>query len=175
MKELDKNVKRYTKKPVTIEAVIWSGNNLQEVMQFCSGDAAYELMSRGNSELVISTLEDGGEWEARHIASVGDYIIKGVKGEFYPCKPDVFVLTYESEGPAVQPTQIDGAVSLQSTGERPDLNELNDSPYFLVSAANAHFDAQDAIIRNLRQFRDAYYLAKQENAALRAQLKEGGL
>lgn len=86
---------KYRKKPVVIEAIRWEGENLDEVMTFCNGDASYELMARGSSELVIATLEDG-ESIARHVASVGDFIIKGVAGEFYPCKPDIFDKTYEA-------------------------------------------------------------------------------
>ena len=86
---------KYRKKPVVIEAIRWDGENLDEVMNFCNGDASYELMARGSSELVIATLEDG-ESIARHVASVGDFIIKGVSGEFYPCKPDIFDKTYEA-------------------------------------------------------------------------------
>ena len=85
----------YRKKPVVIEAIRWDGENLDEVMVFCNGDASYELMARGSSELVIATLEDG-ESIARHVASVGDFIIKGVAGEFYPCKPEIFAATYEA-------------------------------------------------------------------------------
>ena len=84
----------YRKKPVVIDAIQWDGENLDEVMTFCNGDASYELMARGDSELVIATLEDGGSI-ARHVASVGDFIIKGVAREFYPCKPDIFEKTYE--------------------------------------------------------------------------------
>ena len=87
-------MRKYVKKPVVIEAVQWDGGNLDEVMTFCNGDASYELMARGSSELVIATLEDG-ESMARHVASVGDFIIKGVAGEFYPCKPDIFSATYQ--------------------------------------------------------------------------------
>ena len=86
---------KYRKKPVVIEAIRWDGENLDEVMNFCNGDASYELMARGSSELVIATLEDG-ESIARHVAYVGDFIIKGVAGEFYPCKPDIFDKTYEA-------------------------------------------------------------------------------
>ena len=86
---------KFRKKPVVIEAIRWDGENLDEVMVFCNGDASYELMARGASELVIATLEDG-ESIARHVASVGDFIIKGVAGEFYPCKPDIFDKTYEA-------------------------------------------------------------------------------
>lgn len=87
-------MRKYVKKPVVIEAVQWGGENLDEVMTFCNGDASYELMARGAPELVIATLEDG-ESIARHVASVGDFIIKGVAGEFYPCKPDIFAATYQ--------------------------------------------------------------------------------
>ncbi len=73
----------------------WNGSNLNEVMAFCAGDATYELMAKGNSELVISTLEDGGNREAKHVASQGDWIVKGVQGKFYLVKPDIFDATYE--------------------------------------------------------------------------------
>ena len=85
---------KYRKKPVVIDAIQWDGENLDKVMTFCNGYARYKLMAIGYSELVIATLEDGGSI-ARHVASVGDFIIKGVAGEFYPCKPDIFEATYE--------------------------------------------------------------------------------
>lgn len=79
----------FRKKPVVIEAVEWDGNNIRSVLAFCNGDASYEQMVGGDAAVVIKTLE------GQHIASVGDWIIKGVKGEFYPCKPDIFAATYE--------------------------------------------------------------------------------
>lgn len=85
---------KFKKKPVVIDAIQWNGSNIEEVVKFCSGDAVYELMARGNAELVISTLEDG-QGTARHVASRFDWIIKGVKGEHYPCKPEIFDETYE--------------------------------------------------------------------------------
>lgn len=74
---------RFRKKPVEIDAVQFIGNN-EEILAFCP-DAFFTF----SGELVIKTLE------GRHEASFKDWIIKGVKGEFYPCKPDVFALTYE--------------------------------------------------------------------------------
>ena len=74
---------RFVKKPVVIEAVRFVGN-FDEIEAFVGGDAEFR-----NGELVIATLEGPLR------ASDGDWIIKGVKGEFYPCKPDVFELTYE--------------------------------------------------------------------------------
>ena len=76
-------IKVYRKIPVEIEALKWDGENFAEVKQFCPAATWID------DELSILTLE--GDMSA----SVGDYIIKGVKGEFYPCKPDIFKLTYE--------------------------------------------------------------------------------
>lgn len=78
---------KYTKKPVEIEAVQWTGENLLEVLNFCSNCFSYE--KNGQKVLTISTLE--GNMNASH----GDFIIKGVKGEFYACKEEIFFLTYD--------------------------------------------------------------------------------
>lgn len=77
-------MKRYRKKPVEIEAVQWKGTNASEVFAFAKGK-----VKRAGLALSIQTLE------GLMFASLGDYIIKGVKGEFYPCKPDIFEETYE--------------------------------------------------------------------------------
>ena len=77
----------YRKKPVTVEAVQWTGENHAEVCEFIDPEV-FEIIPRVG--LVIHTLEGD------HHASPGDYIIKGVNGEFYPCKPDIFAKTYES-------------------------------------------------------------------------------
>ena len=82
--------KKYVKKPLVVEALKWDGSNRSEVFDFCSlSHVTYEYGS-STPKLVIQTLE------GPMTASVGDYIIKGIKGEFYACKPDVFKLTYDS-------------------------------------------------------------------------------
>lgn len=55
---------------------------------------ARSLNALGEAEIL--TLEDGKHLKAKHIATEGDYIIKGVNGEIYPCKPDIFHKTYEA-------------------------------------------------------------------------------
>ena len=75
---------KFRKKPVVIDAVQYTGPNFSEMEAFVGGDAEFR-----NGKLVIATLEGALR------ASVGDWIIKGVKGEFYPCKPDIFAATYE--------------------------------------------------------------------------------
>lgn len=83
-----KATKKPVTKPVTIECVKWDGENLEEVQNFC-GTSYIGGGKDDDKKLVISTLE--GDM----LASVGDFIIKGVKGEFYPCKPDIFEQTYD--------------------------------------------------------------------------------
>ena len=76
---------KFRKKPVVIEAVQFTGTkeNYAEILRFCPHAGILP------SCLLIKTLE------GTHKANVNDWIIKGVKGEFYPCKPDIFELTYE--------------------------------------------------------------------------------
>ena len=75
---------KYRKKPVIIEAIQWNGKNWSEIDNFMG-----RFFENKRTTLVIHTLE--GDMEA----SINDYIIKGVNGEFYPCKPDIFDKTYE--------------------------------------------------------------------------------
>lgn len=82
-------VKRWRKKPVVIQAVKWDGSNLAvEALNGVLGLDPLTIADKGM--LKIPTLE--GDM----FASVGDYVIKGVNGEFYPCKPDIFEKTYEA-------------------------------------------------------------------------------
>lgn len=85
--ENDNMIKKYRKKPVVIEAIQFTGTNIRDCAEFL-GKSYKEGHSESN-EIVIHTLE--GDMTA----SEGDYIIKGVNGEFYPCKPDIFQKTYE--------------------------------------------------------------------------------
>ena len=85
---------KFRKKPVVIEATQWTGENYEVIASFVTGDPYHELGRKGDA-LIITTLEDGPGGEVQHYASLMDWIIKGVKGEFYPCKPDIFEATYE--------------------------------------------------------------------------------
>lgn len=83
---------KYRKKLVIIEAIQFEDNSdrIIEIHEFMGGDTIrvnYE--DKNNPYLKIETLEGIMK------ASVGDYIIKGVNGEFYPCKPDIFEKTYK--------------------------------------------------------------------------------
>lgn len=77
--------KQYRKKPIVIEAVQWDGKNHEEVFGFILKQAFFFK----EDGVHIETLE--GEMRA----DPGDWIIKGVKGEYYPCKPDIFAHLYD--------------------------------------------------------------------------------
>jgi len=87
----------YRKRPVEVAAIQYNGFNADEIDAFVGHklhrdiiDTAYQAgVAPPVMRLVISTLE--GDMTA----SPGDWIIKGVKGEFYPCKPDIFEQTYD--------------------------------------------------------------------------------
>lgn len=79
----------YRKKPVVIEAIEWDGSDkcFNEVTKLGKEKRTIRLLN--NKRLMIETLE------GNHEARIGDFIIQGVKGEIYPCKPDIFAATYE--------------------------------------------------------------------------------
>ncbi|TXI82186.1 MAG: hypothetical protein E6Q39_00020 [Crocinitomicaceae bacterium] len=88
---------KFVKKPVEIEAIQWTGDNYAEIYHFLEGDDSpasewgenLHIETRGDTELLyIHTLE------GTMLARIGDWIVKGIKGDFYPCKPDIFELTY---------------------------------------------------------------------------------
>jgi hypothetical protein len=81
---------KYRKKPVIVEAILVQPQykNLDEIIDFV-GDSLHPIERRPDYVLKIKTLEGD------HNVSYGDFIIKGIKGEFYPCKPDIFEATYE--------------------------------------------------------------------------------
>jgi hypothetical protein len=90
----------YRKVPVIIEAVqfIYTKEGIDELKKFC-GDALGNISKArhpdAKAEACIGTLEDGKVLTLKHIATEGDFIIKGVEGEFYACKPEIFQKTYE--------------------------------------------------------------------------------
>lgn len=85
-------IKKYVTKPVTIEAIQFTRDNWKEVKEFTKNSfrgVSVERRPNGECFCMIDTLE--GVMQAKE----NDYIIKGLKGEFYPCKPDIFEMKYE--------------------------------------------------------------------------------
>lgn len=81
---------KYRKKPVVVEAFRWTGDYSRpdnpDWINEALKDGDVEIIE---GEMIINTLE------GTMLASLGDYIIQGIKGEIYPCKPDIFEATYE--------------------------------------------------------------------------------
>lgn len=82
-------VLKYRKKPIVIEARRLTSKSLESVMKWCDGELWTNDSEREVAGIEIDTLE------GIMIAQFGDYIIKGIQGEFYPCKPDIFKKTYD--------------------------------------------------------------------------------
>jgi hypothetical protein len=91
---------KFRKKPVVIEAMRYPGINANTIDDLIAmedwfnghgGSARYV-----GQHMHVLTMEDGPNGEAKHVADPGDWIIRGVQGEFYPCKPDIFEATYEA-------------------------------------------------------------------------------
>lgn len=87
---------KWRKKPVVVEAFKWTGGPDQTE----DPDWILEALKEGTAWFINSGLPTCRLWiktlEGNHMAEQGDYIIQGVMGELYPCKPDIFHLTYES-------------------------------------------------------------------------------
>ena len=99
-------MKKYVKKPIVIEAIQLTKSNISEVLAFMGQNIrlpSFQAQMRFEqyedsvieNGMDILTLEDGSDGRAKHVATIGDFIIKGIKGEFYPCKPDIFKDTYD--------------------------------------------------------------------------------
>ncbi|NKS29283.1 hypothetical protein GS534_00895 [Rhodococcus hoagii] len=93
----DNSVRKFRKKPVEIEAMRLTEDNAGVVFAWVTSNDHRAVMRGGpgggskGATVTIRTLEGD------HLAQVGDYVIRGVAGEFYPCKPDIFAQTYAEE------------------------------------------------------------------------------
>ena len=97
------NVKQYRKKPIVIEAVLFNGENSGDIFRWAYMSKSNRKFSHVPKFSYVPKDSKGYEpfmkietLEGTMIAKYGDYIIKGVQGEFYPCKPDIFNATYEA-------------------------------------------------------------------------------
>lgn len=92
---------QFRKKQVVIDAIQWAGDNLAQIIEFTDGrkpDVKHDFAAMKWDEYCDLVARDGLKiftLEGKMNAAVGDWIIRGVKGEFYPCKPEIFAMTYE--------------------------------------------------------------------------------
>ena len=91
---------KFRKKPVVIDAVEfeYTQEGIDVLREFCGNALGHVYKARhvhAKAEAEICTLEDGKTLVVKHIATEGDWVIRGVQGEFYACKPDIFKATYD--------------------------------------------------------------------------------
>ena len=132
---------KYIKKPVEVEAVQFDGTD--ESVEWLLPQLKSGEIGRACNKLYIKTLE--GVMEAK----VGDYVIKGVNGEFYPCKPDIFEKTYEKI-------------------EDDDL--LNEKPIFFEDLKNGYTKAYtksdiDMLIEDNKRLKEELFMERTKNEA----------
>lgn len=89
---------KFRKKPVVIDAAQYDGTNSEAVIQTLEMEHGKDVVFTPSGGMVLRTLES-----KEFLVSVDDFVIKGVKGEFYACKPDIFAMTYEADRGAPRP------------------------------------------------------------------------
>jgi hypothetical protein len=109
---------RFTKKPVTVEAIQYTGVNLREVLDFTGKHPRWEEWFKSFEDYEAHVHVDRGAFkiltlEGTMEALPGDWIIRGVKGEHYPCKPDIFAATYTRSDLCASGQQV------RAAGDRP--------------------------------------------------------
>lgn len=130
--------KRFRKKPVVIEAMQFTDDNKNQVFNWIACNVYPTWDANGNPALKIQTLE--GDM----IATIGDWVIKGVKGEFYPCKADIFAATYEKVDEA---TAIANDLARKTLGLPTDCDVLSRPPTF-----QERHDANVATLAEIKVF-----------------------
>lgn len=133
---------KYRKKPVIIDAIQWTGGNMLEIADFAKGFTKFDEIRQGDAEnkipaqydLSIQTLEGTMQ------ASRGDYIIKGVNGEFYPCKPDIFEKTYE-KADSSSAMDFGDAIEVLKQGGAIRRSGWNGKGLFVVKQIPAHIES----------------------------------
>lgn len=83
---------RFRKVPVEVEAILWTGHNRDAVAVFIGDRDVFELDGEGRALVAIPTLE------GVMVAEPGCWLIRGVEGEVYPCRGEIFTATYEAAG-----------------------------------------------------------------------------
>jgi hypothetical protein len=126
---------KFTKKPVTIDAMQWNSPEDDHALSDFLG--SWKWCRNTEGQPCISTLESG-----HGIVSAGDWVIRGVAGEFYPCKPDIFGKTYMAEA------AHDGAMRIAAERQRqidvegwtPEHDDTEHSEGELAEAASCYAD-----------------------------------
>ena len=128
---------KFIKKKVVIEAVHWDGNKVSETPDWTLEALDNGVLVRFGNKVLIRTLE--GEITA----SPGDYIIRGVDGELYPCKPDIFEKTYEKveEGKESENLNFGEVIEILKQGGLVRRKGWNGKGLFVIKQVPAHIES----------------------------------
>ena len=132
---------QFRKKPVVISAIQWTGENLVDVIHFTDGRPPNNKSSHAGmmwDQYVDLVRVDGLKiftMEGKMDAAIGDWIIKGVKGEHYPCKPEIFALTYEDANARTDLSQAAVAAALEAAAQT--LNDMLGNTLMTPDQVNA--------------------------------------
>lgn len=118
---LPSGASQFRKKPVTISAIRWTGDNLREVIAFTGKHPGWDKWFSSWEDYERHVQQDGQQFkiftlEGTMRADIGDWIIRGVKGGHYPCKPDIFEATYETS-PAAAPVSAEPMAEITGMDE----------------------------------------------------------
>lgn len=138
---------KYRKKPIVIEAIQLKVDNFDEVCEFMGETPALEynpdfgIDEHGNTNepylgVYIETLE------GKMLASYGDYIIKGVNGEFYPCKPDIFEKTYDKSSDLSYAMDFGDAIEVLKQGGAIRRKGWNGKGLFVIKQVPSHIESE---------------------------------
>lgn len=138
---------KYRKKPIVIEAIQLKVDNFDEVCEFMGETPALEyntdfgIDEHGNTNepylgVYIETLE------GKMLASYGDYIIKGVNGEFYPCKPDIFEKTYDKSDDLSYAMDFGDAIEVLKQGGAIRRKGWNGKGLFVIKQVPSHIESE---------------------------------
>lgn len=126
---------KYKKKPVVIEAIKWNGDKISEVTDWISKALDKGVIMRFGNEVKILTLE------GIMTASSGDYIIKGINGEIYPCKPDIFDKTYDIVKEDTDSICFGDAIEVLKQGGAIRRKGWNGKGLFVIKQVPAHIES----------------------------------
>lgn len=133
---------RYVKKPIAIEAVKWKGFNNDEIKDLAGDSVKIEVIREGDADNGIPPSVDCSieTLEGVMKANVGDYIIKGVNGEFYPRKPDIFEKTYDKADDS-SVTRLGDAIEVLKQGGAVRRSGWNGKGLMVFKQVPAHIDS----------------------------------
>ena len=128
---------KYIRKKVVIEAVHWNGNEVSEIPDWIHEALNGGVLVRFGDKVQVRTLE------GVMTASPGDYIIKGVDGELYPCKPDIFEKTYEKvgEGKESENLNFGEVIEILKQGGLVRRKGWNGKGLFVIKQVPAHIES----------------------------------